>query len=262
VATAAVNGQRLHYVDTGGTGPAVVLSHGFLMDHTMFESQIAALAPEYRVVAWDERAFGATGWDGRPFTYWDSARDCLALMDHLGIERAVLAGMSQGGFISLRAALLAPERVRAIVLIDSGSDVDDAATLAAYRGMVDAWMAQGPIAPLAEAIAGIIIAKPEEHPRWIAKWQVLPREALRAASDCLLDREDVTDRLGEIGCPVQIIHGTADTAISMARAEKARAGLRGAEPIVAIEGAAHAANLTHPHLVNPPLLDFLRRVTR
>jgi len=260
--TATVNGQRLHYLDTGGTGPAVVLSHGFLMDHTMFASQVDALSPEFRVVAWDERAFGATGWDGAPFTYWDSARDCLGLMDHLGIERAVLAGMSQGGFLSLRAALLAPERVRALVLIDSASDNDDAATLAAYRGMVDTWMTQGPIAPLAEAIASIIIAQPAEHARWIAKWETLPREAMKAASDCLLDRDDVTDRLGEIHCPVQIIHGTADTAISMARAEKTRAGLRGAEPIVPIEGAAHAANLTHPHLVNPPLLDFLRRVTR
>jgi pimeloyl-ACP methyl ester carboxylesterase len=262
MATATVNGQRLHFVDTGGTGPAVVLSHGFLMDHTMFASQIEALAPDYRVVAWDERGFGATGWDGAPFTYWDSARDCLGLMDHLGIREAVLAGMSQGGFISLRAALLAPERVRAIVLIDSGSDVDDDATLAAYRGMVDTWMTQGPIPPLAEAVATIIIAEPAENARWIAKWQTLPREALAAAAECLLGREDLTGRLGEITCPVQIIHGTADTAITMARAEKTRAGLRGAEPIVAIEGAAHAANLTHPHLVNPPLRDFLRRVTR
>ena len=64
MATATVNGQRLHFVDIGGTGPAVVLSHGFLMDHTMFASQIEALAPDYRVVAWDERGFGATGWDG------------------------------------------------------------------------------------------------------------------------------------------------------------------------------------------------------
>src|SRR5246127_231698 len=108
---AAANGIEINYTDSGGTGPAVVFSHGFLMDHTMFDQQVAALTPEYRVIAWDERGHGGTRATG-PFTYWDSAADALALLDHLGIERAVLAGMSQGGFLSLRAALAAPDRVR------------------------------------------------------------------------------------------------------------------------------------------------------
>jgi len=54
-----------------------------------------------------------TEFDGQPFTYWDSAQDCLGLLDHLGIDRAVVGGMSQGGFLSLPAALVAPQRVRA-----------------------------------------------------------------------------------------------------------------------------------------------------
>ena len=84
----------------------------------MFDSQVAALSDKFRVITWDERGFGDTEYDGKPFTYWDSANDCLALMTHLGVETAVLGGMSQGGFLSLRAALTAPERVRALVLID------------------------------------------------------------------------------------------------------------------------------------------------
>ena len=52
---AAANGIEINYTDSGGTGPAVVFSHGFLMDHTMFDQQVAALAPEYRVITWDER---------------------------------------------------------------------------------------------------------------------------------------------------------------------------------------------------------------
>ena len=83
------NGQRLYYEDSGGDGPAVVLAHGFLMDHEMFAPQVAALAPEFRVVTWDERGFGATEFDGKPFTYWDSAGDCLGLLDHLGLDRPV-----------------------------------------------------------------------------------------------------------------------------------------------------------------------------
>ena len=118
---ADVNGQRIRFEDSGGDGPPIVLSHGFLMDREMFAPQVQALSPQFRVITWDERGFGETEFDGQPFTYWDSARDCLALLDHLGIERAVLGGMSQGGFLSLRAALLAPHRVRALVLIDTQS---------------------------------------------------------------------------------------------------------------------------------------------
>ena len=122
---AEVNGQRIRYEDSGGDGPPVILAHGFLMDREMFAPQVAALGDEFRFITWDERGFGETEFDGEPFTYWDSARDCLALLDHLGIEQAVVGGMSQGGFLSLRATLLAPERVRALVLIDTQAGVED-----------------------------------------------------------------------------------------------------------------------------------------
>ena len=115
---AAANGIEINYADSGGQGPAVVFSHGYLMDHSMFDRQVTALAPQYRVITWDQRGHGGTRATGA-FTYWDSAADVLALLDQLGVERAVLAGMSQGGFLSLRAALTAPDRVQALVLIDS-----------------------------------------------------------------------------------------------------------------------------------------------
>lgn len=60
----SVNGQQLHYEDTGGDGPVVILSHGFLMDGDMFEPQVAALRDSYRVITWDERGFGRTVFDG------------------------------------------------------------------------------------------------------------------------------------------------------------------------------------------------------
>jgi pimeloyl-ACP methyl ester carboxylesterase len=127
--------------------------------------------------------------------------------------------------------------------------------------MVDTWVQHGPVPDLTGVIANIIIAEPRENEKWIAKWQSFSREAVKATASCLLDRDDITSRLGEIKCPAIIFHGTADTAISMARAEALRAGLVGAGKIVQIEGAAHAANLTHAQLVNPPLIEFLRRVT-
>ena len=253
---ADVNGQQIHYQDTGGDGPAVVLGHGFLMDLTMFEHQVAALHDQYRVITWDERGFGETVFDGQPFTYWDSAADCLGLMDHLGIDRAVVGGMSQGGFLSLRVALTAPDRVRALVLLDSGAALDAPETLAANQGMVDIWLAAGPVDELVQAVATIIIDDPAENPKWIAKWQARPKELMAEPARCLLTRDDVSGRLGEITCPALVVHGTEDTAITMEHAEAMAAGLTGSGPVVKV-GGAHAANLTNPLPVNAAILEFL-----
>jgi 3-oxoadipate enol-lactonase len=255
---AEINGQRIRFDDSGGDGPAVILSHGFLMDREMFAPQLSALAPEFRVVTWDERGFGETEFDGEPFTYWDSARDCLRLLDHLSIERAVLGGMSQGGFLSLRAALMAPERVGALVLIDTQAGVEDPERLPGYRQMQQMWLDAGPVDELAETIANLIIGDPVLNQAWIAKWRELPREAMRAPGDCLMDRDDISDRLGEISCPAIVFHGSADLSIEIEKAEELCRGLSGCSGVVAVEGAPHAANLTHPDQVNGPLLDFLR----
>lgn len=255
---AAVNGQRLHYQDTGGDGLPIIFSHGFLMDHEMFAPQAAALAPEFRVIAWDERGFGETEFDGNPFTYWDSARDCLGLLDHLGIEQAVLGGMSQGGFLSLRAALLEPARVRALVLIDTQSGVEDPAQLPVYRQMQETWLQVGPVPDLTRAVADLIVGDPEVAPIWIEKWQHLPREHMREPANTLFERDDITDRVGEITCPAIVFHGTEDRAVDMELAEDLSERLPGGVGLVRIEGAAHASNLTHPHAVNGPMLEFLR----
>jgi pimeloyl-ACP methyl ester carboxylesterase len=255
---ADISGQRIRFDDSGGDGPPVILSHGFLMDREMFAPQVAVLATEFRVITWDERGFGETEFDGQPFTYWDSAQDCLDLLGHLGIDRAVVGGMSQGGFLSLRAALLAPERVRALVLIDTQSGTEDPERLPGYRQMQQTWLEVGPVDELAETIANLIIGDPVLNERWIAKWQKLPRESMRATGDCLMDRDDITDRLGEISCPAIVFHGTADQSIEVEKADELCQALSGCTGVVRVEGAPHAANLTHPDEVNGPLLDFLR----
>jgi pimeloyl-ACP methyl ester carboxylesterase len=254
---AEIGGQRIRYEDSGGDGPPVIFSHGFLMDREMFDPQVAALAPAYRVITWDERGFGETEFDGKPFTYWDSAADCLGLLTHLGIERAVLAGMSQGGFLSMRAALTAPERVRALALIDTQSGTEDPEQLPAYRQMQATWEEVGPVEGLANAIADLIIGEPELNAHWAAKWQKLPRENWRAPSDCLFERDDITPRLGEIGCPAIVFHGTADKSIEIGLGERLCENLPGCVGLVRVEGGPHASNLTHPDQVNPPLLEFL-----
>jgi pimeloyl-ACP methyl ester carboxylesterase len=255
---ADVNGQHLYFEDSGGDGPPVVLSHGFLMDHEMFAPQLDALAPEFRCVTWDERGFGATPATG-PFTFWDSAADCLALMDHLRIDAAVLAGMSQGGFLSLRAALTAPERVRGLVLIDTQSGTEDPEALPLYQGMHDEWVTNGP-GNVQDAIAGLVLGPDVDHAPWLAKWNAAPKENLTLPFECLVGRDDITDRLSEITAPAIIFHGDADAAISMPRAEELCAGLADCRGVVVVEGAAHAPNLSHADAVNGPLLEFLRQI--
>jgi 3-oxoadipate enol-lactonase len=255
---ADVNGQRIRFDDTGGDGPPVVLSHGFLMDREMFGDQVEALAPEFRLITWDERGFGETEYDGEPFTFWDSARDCLGLLDHLGIDQAVLGGMSQGGFLSMRAALLAPERVRALILIDTQSGVEDPERLPAYKQMQQTWLEQGPVDELTQAIANLIIGDSELNEPWIAKWKQLPRDRMKGPGDCLLDRDDITDRVHEITCPAIIFHGTADQSIEIELGEQLCERLPGCTGLIRVEGAPHASNMTHPDQVNGPMVEFLR----
>jgi 3-oxoadipate enol-lactonase len=257
--TALINGVTVSYSDTGSDGEPVVFSHGYLMDSTMFDRQVAALAPEYRVITWDQRGFGGSRATGE-FSYWDSAADLLGLLDHLGVERAVLAGMSQGGFASLRAALLAPDRVRGLVLIDSQAGQEDPAVAPAYEQLDQIWQEQGP-APVQDTVAAIILGPPGgpvDYAPWFAKWAATDRTELHVAFRCLMDRDDVTGRLGEISCPTLIVHGTADPAIPVAKAEIVQAGLAGPAELVLVDGGSHAVNLSHPDQVNVALLEFLR----
>jgi 3-oxoadipate enol-lactonase len=252
---ASVNGQKIYFEDTGGDAPPVIFSHGFLMDHSMFDPQVEALSSEFRCITWDERGHGETPVDA-PFTYWDSAQDAFALLDHLGIDRAVFAGMSQGGFITMRAALLAPERVRAMVLIDTQAGAEPAEMAPLFEAMHDEWKANGPDA-VQETIATMILGSGYDATDWYKKWAAIPRESFSFPFRTLMDRDVLFDRLSEITAPTIIFHGDLDTAIPMADADYLQEHLSGAGPVVVVKGAGHAANLTHADQVNGPLREFL-----
>jgi pimeloyl-ACP methyl ester carboxylesterase len=252
---ADVNGQHLYFEDEGA-GPPVIFNPGFLLDHEMFAPQVAALSDEFRCITWDERGFGQTP-AGAPFSYYDLAADCLALLDYLSIERAVVAGMSQGGFVALRAALVSPDRVKALVLIDTQAGVEDDEALPLYQALHDEWVTNGP-AKVQDAVAGIILGDGYDPAEWIAKWRAAPKENLTLPFRCLVERDDITDRLGEILCPAIIFHGEADKTIALREAEIMRDGLKGCQRLVVLEGAGHASNLSHPDQVNGPMREFLR----
>src|SRR3954447_11293554 len=255
---ADVNGQRLYYEDSGEGDTAVVFSHGYLMDHSMFDAQAEALRDGYRVITWDERGHGATETSQDPFTYWDSASDLIGLLDELDIDQAVLAGMSQGGFLSMRAALTAPERVRALVLIDTQAGVEDPAKLEGYNQLIDAWVAPGgPPQEVLDTVTAIIIGPGYEGtPAWHEKWRGVGELQMRQIYGTLTGRDDIWDRIGEIAQPTLVIHGDQDAAIELAIGERLAEDIPNAE-LVVIEGGGHASNMTHPEQVNPPLRRFL-----
>jgi 3-oxoadipate enol-lactonase len=255
---ADVNGQHIYFEDSGGDGAAVIFSHGFLMDHDMFEPQVAALAGEFRCITWDERGFGATPATS-DFTYWDSADDALALLSHLGIERAFFVGMSQGGFISMRAALRAPERVLGLGLIDTQAGLEAEEARPVYDAMTDDWEANGLSDDVAVVIASIILGSDCDHASWIAKWHAIPKENVRVPYRTLVGRDDISDLLAKVTPPAIVFHGEADAAIPMEKAEQLLAELGNCEELVRIPGAGHASNVSHAAAVNGPLLAFLRR---
>src|SRR5258708_7630303 len=253
-----VNGQWIDFEGTGANLQPLVLARGVLMDQETFAPQVEALSSRFRVIAWDARCHGETESTDDPFSYWDLADDLRGLLDHLRIARAVIGGMSQGGFVALRFALKHPERVQALILLGTQAGAEDHEKAAIYAWMLDVWESDGLNDQLAETIAAIILGN--EWPgreAWIAKWRQWPRSLLRPAFNALVGREDIHDRLGEIKAPALVIPGTPDAAIDIELAQRLCANLANSRPLIMIEGGGHACNLTHPALVNEAVRRYL-----
>jgi pimeloyl-ACP methyl ester carboxylesterase len=213
MSTATVNGQEFYYTDTQGDGPVVVFSHGALLDSTMWDETVRALVPGVRAVAWDALLHGQTPGTSTDYTFWDAAKNLLGLLDALGIDRAVLAGHSQGGFASLRAALLAPARVSGLILIDTMATPWPPEAIAQLSGARDGFAAAGP-----EAVApGLLPAMVGggEYESWLARWRHQGGQRLAAALEVLTSADDVSARLAEVSAPAVVIHAEADHIIPL-----------------------------------------------
>ena len=255
-----INGQWLHYEDSGGELGPLVLAHGLLMDSDQFAPQLKARG-KCRIITWDARSHGETETTDDPFNYWDLADDLRGLLDHLGIEKAVIGGICQGGSSALRFALRHPERVSALILLGTQAGVEDPDRVATYKVMLDVWEADGLNDQLTEMIAAILLGHdwPGRH-EWVAKWRQWTPSLLRPAFNALVGRDDIHDRLGEIKAPTLVIHGLADAAVDIDAAQRLCSELANCYPLVAVEGGGHACNLTHPEIVNLAVKQFLAEV--
>jgi len=250
------NDIRLFYEDTGGDGPVVVFSHGLLMNREMFAPQIDRLRKTYRCISWDQRGFGKTGPVASAFTYWSSARDVLSLLSTLNIERATLAGLSQGGFLSMRAALLAPERVSGLALLATRSAVDDTQTIDNFRALSAEWAMNG--ARNVEGMLEKVLLGPGVDPEpWLSNWRAMGPDDMRYPLDALIGRDDITPTLKSIVCPAIVIHGTSDIAIDVRFGRELAESLPACAAFSEIKDAGHAVNLASPGEVTNAIETFL-----
>jgi pimeloyl-ACP methyl ester carboxylesterase len=254
-----VSAEKLYY-EVHGAGPrTVICSHGFSLDHDMWAPQVAALSGEFRVIVWDERGHGLSTANGA-FTFWDSAADLIAILDDVGAERAVIVGMSQGGWVSVRAALRYPERVEGIVMVDSVIQAFAPEEIEGHRQMSEAWLTSGPVGEIAAGMAGVQFGPDFDATVWLAKWRARSPASWQepwAAIVREFTSEALDGRVGEIACPAAIIHGSEDQAFALAKAQEMAGWFPNFTKLTVIDGGAHCPTLTHPEQVNAALREFL-----
>src|SRR5205823_2727516 len=119
----AVNGVRLYYDDTGGSGEPIVFSHGLLWSGRMFEAQVAALRGRYRCITYDHRGQGRSDVPrARSHDMETVTDDAASLIEALGAAPVHFVGLSMGGFVGMRLAARRPELLRSLVLLETSAD--------------------------------------------------------------------------------------------------------------------------------------------
>lgn len=253
----SINGSNLYYEDSGGSGPAILFSHGFLLDHSMWDAQVASLRDDFRCVTWDERGHGMSECEGE-YTFWDLADDAAELLDHLGIERAVIVGMSQGGFLSMRFALRYPSKTASLFLVDTKAALDPPEVQEGYLQWAEAWTTMGPVGELVDQMVQLQFGPDFDASAWVGKWQSRPPSTVRTQWTSVVNgRDDVAARLGEITCPSHIVVGEHDGAFPPEVAEEMCSELGSCTGVTVVAGGHHAPNVTHPQEVNVAIRTFL-----
>ena len=252
---ADINGNKINYIDTGGNKPVIIFSHGFFLNLTSFDKQVNVLKDTYRCVAWDERGFGKSV-TNKYFTYWDSANDAISLLNHLNISKAVFAGVSKGGFISLRAYLTKPDMVKGIILIgsDSGTFTNDEQI--EFSDLTEHWCNSKVLGEAAEAVGEIYFGDDPQKLKWIEYWENSDRTNVKYPAQALLLRDNITHKLKDIECPILIIHGKNDSAITIDKARALSKRVPNLFKLVEIDGP-HGPNCTHPTETNNTIKEFM-----
>ena len=258
------NGMGIHYVENGEFGaPPVVFIHGFPFSHAMWARQLEAVGRTHRAIAYDLRGHGASDVGDGQYTVEGHVDDLLLLLDHLGLARVTLIGLSMGGYIALRAVERAPARFGALVLCDTRSEADGneaklkraAGAVAVKRdgaaafaeGFVKAVFAPGTFKTRPEAVAAIRLIIENTAPLAIAGTLI-----------ALAGRTDTTASLAAIKVPTLVLCGEHDAVTPPDAARSLHEKIAGSE-LHLVPEAGHLANLENPDFFDAKLLDFLGR---
>src|SRR3984893_1205833 len=115
------DGVKIHY-EIHGDGPALILTHGYSSTSAMWQGQVGALSKHHRLVLWDMRGHGQSDYPQDPKAYSEALTvgDIAALLDEVGAKKAIIGGLSLGGYMSLAFYRAHPDRVAALLIIDTG----------------------------------------------------------------------------------------------------------------------------------------------
>src|SRR5919198_4789965 len=246
------DGVNIHY-EVHGSGLPLILTHGYSSTSMMWQGQIAALSRHYRLVLWDMRGHGQSDYPQDQAAYSEAltVADIAALLDTVGAQKAVVGGLSLGGYMSLAFYRSHPERARALLIIDTGPGFkkDDAR---------DAWNKRAHETADRFDREGLAVLKSMSAERA----NVSHRDAkglARAARGMLTQRDaGVIEILPAIKVPALVVVGADDTPF-LAASDYMAAKIPGAEKVV-IPAAGHAVNIDQPKAFVDAVEPFLKNL--
>jgi len=254
------NGERR--VLDSGSGPAIVLVHGFPLDHSMWNAQVKELAGPYRVIAPDLCGFGESQVQTGTVSMAQQAGDLSDLLAALDVEPPItLCGLSMGGYIALEFWHHFRHQLQALILCDTRAAADTLEVLDRRFRMADIVLEHGTTA-ISDAMIPQLFAPRtlEEQPRIVDQLrQVIARadpEGVAAALRGMAARRDMSDRLGEIEQPALLIVGAED-AITPVEEMRSMATALPAGRLSVIADAGHMAPMERPEPVNAAIVEFL-----
>lgn len=260
------SGLRIAYDDTApdrGAGTPLVLLHAFPLDRGMWRPQVAALRESARVIAIDLPGFGESPAPAE-FTI-DGAADAVAeLLGELKVPKAVVCGLSMGGYVALAFSRRHPDRLAGLILADTRAGIDDSQAKAARDKSISTVREQGSAVLFDGMLPKVLTEttrrdRPEvvEFLKSIAGRQ--KAEGVAAALAAMRDRPDANPGLKDIAVPTLVLVGEADTVTPGLSAANLAAQIRGSK-LVNIPGAGHLSNLENPAAFNAAVREFLATV--
>jgi pimeloyl-ACP methyl ester carboxylesterase len=249
MARTRLNGIEIDY-EVSGSGPTLLLSHGYGSTRHMWDDQHRAFADRWRVVSWDMRGHGQTDSPDDPKQYSAAltVADMRALLQHVGAERAIIGGLSLGGYVSLAFALAHPEMTQALVICDSGPGYRNPEARAQWNQR-----AQERAAGLEAKGLDALARRSRETQQAVHR----SAQGLARAARGMLAQEGslVIDGLASIRVPTLVIVGDQDQPF-VAPSEYMAKKIAGAR-LAVIPGAGHSSNLDQPEIFNRVLREFL-----